>query len=83
MVKKKKKLKKILKYDRRVMSENVYISLHKHMLQTAEHILDPVYIYRIKTLELPSCTPSPVLSMFVWPLPLSFCIQNAKTLSYY
>lgn len=57
------------------MSENVYISLHKHMLQTAEHILDPVYIYRIKTLELP------VLSMFVWPL--SFCIQNAKTLSYY
>lgn len=65
------------------MSENVYISLHKHMLQTAEHILDPVYIYRIKTLELSSCTPSPVLSMFVWPLPLSFCIQNAKTLSYY
>lgn len=53
------------------------------MLQTAEYILDPVYIYRIKTLELPSYTASPVLSMFVWPLPLSFCIQNAKTLSYY
>lgn len=56
---------------------------YTNMLQTAEHILDPVYIYRIKTLELPSCTPSPVLSMFVWPLPLSFCKQNAKTLSYY